>query len=84
MPIDKPPTWAGAEPIGHDIWMAPDVDHPGKPLVWHWCTKVDRWVAASCRNHDIDQTDPLTLSPSLLWPCCNTHGWIREGRWIPA
>jgi hypothetical protein len=28
--------------------------------------------------------DPLTLSPSLLCPICGHHGFVREGRWVPA
>lgn len=30
------------------------------------------------------QEDPLTLFPSLQCHCCPHHGWIREGRWVPA
>jgi len=28
--------------------------------------------------------EPLTLSPSLLCNLCTDHGFIREGRWVPA
>lgn len=28
--------------------------------------------------------DPLTLSPSLLCTACGDHGFIREGKWVPA
>lgn len=31
----------------------------------------------------IESMDPLTLSPSLLC-ACGDHGFIREGRWVPA
>ena len=27
--------------------------------------------------------EPLTLSPSLLCSCGN-HGWILDGKWVPA
>jgi hypothetical protein len=27
---------------------------------------------------------PLTLSPSLLCPRCGHHGFIRDGKWVPA
>lgn len=33
---------------------------------------------------DVLQLDPLTLSPSLLCRHCGHHGFIREGRWVPA
>lgn len=28
--------------------------------------------------------EPLTLSPSLLCKGCGHHGFIREGKWVPA
>ncbi len=28
--------------------------------------------------------EPLTLAPSLLCRACGDHGFIREGRWVPA
>lgn len=31
----------------------------------------------------IESWEPLTLSPSLLC-ACGDHGFIREGRWVPA
>lgn len=27
---------------------------------------------------------PLSLDPSLLCTICQDHGWIRDGRWVPA
>ena len=32
----------------------------------------------------LESSFPLTLSPSLLCNRCGTHGFIREGRWVPA
>lgn len=32
----------------------------------------------------VQQWDPLTISPSLLCMICGDHGFIREGKWIPA
>ena len=32
----------------------------------------------------IEKEDPLTLSPSVLCNTCGHHGFIREGRWVPA
>lgn len=28
--------------------------------------------------------EPLTLSPSLLCIRCGDHGFIRDGKWVPA
>lgn len=33
---------------------------------------------------EVVQADPLTLSPSLLCRTCGHHGFIRDGRWVPA
>jgi hypothetical protein len=30
------------------------------------------------------QEEPLTLGGSLLCRACGRHGWIQEGRWVPA
>jgi len=27
---------------------------------------------------------PLTLSPSVRCRACGFHGWIRDGKWVPA
>lgn len=31
----------------------------------------------------LESIEPLTISPSLLCPCGH-HGFIRQGRWVPA
>ena len=33
---------------------------------------------------DVLSMKPLTLSPSLRCRRCDHHGFIREGRWVPA
>jgi hypothetical protein len=35
-------------------------------------------------NHELVTADPLTISPSLACRRCPSHGFIREGRWVPA
>lgn len=41
-----------------------------------------------CRDRqamwDVECWDPLTVSPSLLCLTCGDHGFIREGKWVPA
>lgn len=32
----------------------------------------------------LESEAPLTISPSIACRVCGNHGWIREGRWIPA
>lgn len=33
---------------------------------------------------DVVSVEPLTLSPSILCTACKHHGYIRDGRWVPA
>ena len=33
---------------------------------------------------DVLSWEPLTLSPSLLCKACGSHGFIRNGKWVPA
>lgn len=30
------------------------------------------------------QVEPLTVTPSINCTACGTHGWIRNGQWVPA
>jgi hypothetical protein len=95
--FSRPPSrWAGAVPLGSDIYWAPwdtdptddDAGGPvGSILVWHWCPATGvtgRWMAADVRGHTLVSSEPLHLEPSLLWNCCGKHGWIRGGAWSDA
>ena len=48
------------------------------------------WVDAESEAHvdgpvwQVDSWDPLTLSPSVLCRSCGNHGFVREGKWVPA
>jgi hypothetical protein len=32
----------------------------------------------------VESEEPLTLSPSVLCTTCGHHGFIRDGKWVPA
>lgn len=32
----------------------------------------------------VESVEPLTLSPSVLCTTCGHHGFIRDGKWVPA
>ena len=36
------------------------------------------------RQWTVESRDPLTLSPSILCTTCGHHGFIRDGKWVPA
>lgn len=95
---DTPPTewcdwWQEVHPLTPDIaygWpqaeMTTDPDDPN-PWVWHWCPtsgEAGRWTCAATSAHTLVTREPLHLEPSLLWHCCGTHGWIRNGQWTTA
>lgn len=58
------------------------------PWFWHWCPAAandeGRWMAQATPDHTLVSREPLHMEPSLLWPCCGTHGFVRNGAWIPA
>lgn len=47
-------------------------------------TDAARLVRADVPMWTVDQWEPLTISPSVLCKLCGHHGFIRDGRWIPA
>ena len=95
-----PPTdWPGLETTGltkltdgiYYGWLA----HEANPMFWHWCAALECvsvelkvhegcWVPAGTSAHTLVSRDPLHLEPSLLWQCCGTHGWVRDGQWVNA
>ncbi|WP_330349561.1 hypothetical protein [Streptomyces sp. NBC_00582] len=94
-----PADWPGLEMAGmtqltDDVYYG-WLSHAANPMFWHWCKALEGvpaeltvhdgcWVAASTSDHTLVSREPLHLEPSLLWRCCNLHGWVREGVWIPA
>ena len=53
----------------------------------HRCKRADDdsvICAPSLRHHTIENEEPLTISPSILCSDCDTHGYIRQGRWVEA
>lgn len=95
----RPPSeWPGLETSGltkltgeiYYGWL----EHETNPMFWHWCptyagvpeerTVSGGWIAAGTSAHTLVSREPLHLEPSLLWDCCGTHGFVRDGKWIPA
>jgi hypothetical protein len=51
------------------------LEHPP----WH------RWQLTACGLHTVVSLEPLTLVNSLACEDgCPSHGWITDGRWVPA
>jgi hypothetical protein len=68
------------------IWAVSDPDDEvgGQHLIWHWCTELNEWRLGGTGKHTLVNRDPLHMEPSLLWPCCGRHGFIRDGQWVSA
>lgn len=58
------------EDLDGSLWHADTMLPVGDPTHrWAW---------------NVDQVEPLTVSPSILCRSCNTHGFWRNGGWVPA
>ena len=33
---------------------------------------------------DVVSEEPFTISPSILCRACGDHGFVRDGKWVPA
>ena len=95
---DPPSDWSGLEMV--DLTRLTDdiyfgwLKHETNPMFWHRCSALigvpeerrvhGPWAAAGTSAHTLVAREPLHMEPSLLWPCCGTHGFVRDGAWIPA
>jgi hypothetical protein len=68
-----------SSPAGAAYWHphGADVQHEG----WIPFKDAKGWPAT---GWEVVSLVPLTLSPSLLCRTCGHHGFIREGKWVPA
>jgi hypothetical protein len=86
----EPPTdwctwWTDLTRLTEHIYYGwPDNDPAPNPWFWHWCARREIWACQSTGAHTLVSREPLHLEPSLLWTCCNTHGWVRSGVWSDA
>lgn len=51
------------------------------------CFKGSAWQKAfgdSIESWDVIKREPLTLQPSIRCKACGSHGYITEGKWVPA
>jgi hypothetical protein len=90
----------GAIPLGHDTfytkvykddeWVAihewhkeaGDDEYSAGFIAFAERVKPDWWAGGP--TWELLSEEPLTLSPSLACRNCGHHGFIREGKWVPA
>ena len=91
---------AGGQDIGHHVVITPvyaqqsdeivglSQEHDSLRTQGVRCSGFIRLASGFWPNGAIVWTvegdGPLTLSPSIQCPQCGHHGWIREGKWVPA
>lgn len=73
------------------IWRIAD---DGEHIEWrHDCVERDSGVQMDLvlaslpigeSGWQVEQVEPLTVSPSILCHRCRVHGFIRNGQWLPA
>lgn len=80
---DTPDTWGiGAVNIGDHNYVLISVTG-GTVMWWHPCGS-NPWYARPLDTHTIESINPLSVKESVLCQDCGYHGYIREGRWVPA
>jgi hypothetical protein len=85
-------------PIGHGVSVQPRRVHESDVIVGigyrhpdgkggeceGWVPFLGRYSDFPDKGWTVESESPLTLSPSLLCRACGHHGFIREGKWVPA
>ena len=39
---------------------------------------------AAEKNWDLINKDPISIQPSVAYTCCGVHGFLTDGKWVPA
>jgi hypothetical protein len=73
----------GDEWVGIHEWHKDHGEFAAGFIAFTGRTRPDWWSPTS-PTWEVLSEDPLTLSPSLACGMCGHHGWIRDGKWVPA
>lgn len=73
----------GDEWIGIHEWHVENGEYGAGFIAFTGRTSPDWWSPGS-PTWEVISEEPLTLSPSLACQACGHHGWVRDGRWVPA
>lgn len=83
----------GAIALGHDTFYTKLFQNGVWVGITEWHREGDGYEAGSVgftgrfdhpTTWELISEDPLTLSPSIACGQCGHHGFIRDGRWVPA
>lgn len=82
--------------LGHGVSYSWVSNQSGKRIgiiEWHVCQDPDGELSGGGVYFEmpgdgprwqLESQDPLTISPSVLCVRCGLHGFIKDGRWLPA
>jgi hypothetical protein len=62
----------------------PNLKQPGTECIVGVTFEIPPMITQPGRGWKVESFEPLTLSPSLLCTVCGDHGFIRDGKWVPA
>jgi len=79
-----PPTF-GMEADGEHFWWSHDCifHHYGRGADRPYRTR-EQTLPLGSDGWQLIMAEPLMVAPSILCSGCNTHGFIREGKWVSA
>lgn len=99
MSSEWPPADIERHDLGHGVSWSKSCTEDGQwigILEWHVCKDPEGQLSAGGVNFEnapewvkgarwqLLKEDPLTIAPSVLCVTCGLHGFIQEGRWVPA
>lgn len=84
--------WIDIEGEAGGVWITANVLDPDVPMAdVHVCHLDRRDPAVECHDnggslalHNRVSIEPLSITSSLLCKRCGWHGFITEGKWVPA
>lgn len=83
-PTGEPPTFELVDDGKRIAWSHDCRANWGDGTHTDFRTPLERLPLHDVTGWQIVRTEPLTVVPSLLCTGCGTHGWITDGRWVPA
>jgi hypothetical protein len=83
--------WAPDRDLNPQYEGVPDVERYGASIKHGDCEAavifdgdVQRRLEPNRGRWTVESWEPLTISPSVLCRRCGDHGFIRQGKWVPA
>lgn len=58
--------------------------HRNKQKPGEWCIGGFQWAGTTGPNWTLVSMEPLHVEPSILCHSCGDHGFIWDGKWMPA